>query len=420
MLTDKMFIYTAKGPRSYLQKLYIYRRLTTLTPASSPPSFSQAHSLLMLALLHSTLSGGELTSTSLHLWTRARDSLNALGSTNAGRERHVRILKDILRLDLKDVLMVCPEVLEPLSSPSKNLTVAKEEPIEKIVAALAIRDLESIWQTLFLAFAPPSSSSSVHPTILESFRLPALTKTKFAPSTLLHTPSIMSSPNRKQALSKEIAALVASTLEGTKARELAITCLGAWSWFAGEEKGYRWAWKELGRLNGEDALGKGARVFREVVVNQHKLADRLVVDEETEEAEESEGRRSSSIIRQIETISTFLITYQAFLHSLPASPPDRNLTSSPTTPTESTFSSPPINPSPPSETKETAGRILQTTLKLRAMLRALDRDEPEGVDQGALEVYGARLYRLGRWAVGWEAGEDEEEDEWSDSGFGED
>ena len=94
---------------------------------------------------------------------------------------------------------------------------------------------------------------------------------------------------------------------------------------------------------------------------------------------------SNPITQQINIVSTFLITYQSFILSLP---------------TPLAFTSKPSH-----STRD----IFPRTLHFRALLNSPDFDSDVGgskIDEDAKERFVDGLYGLGRWSAGWKDGTD--------------
>ncbi|KAL7414957.1 hypothetical protein BDY24DRAFT_278790 [Mrakia frigida] len=352
--------------KSYLASLYTYLRLANLS--SSLSSTSSPRTLSLLSLLSISLAGGDITPAASALWSSARAALPSSPSRPQDRA-----MAEVLELTLTDVLAISPEAFSSTTT----------SPLDVIASSLTLRDILHVWQTLFSSFAPPSSSL-IPPTNL-----------------VAASPSILADRSRKALISSEIASLVASTTPGSEAHELALVCMGGWSLLVREEEGVKWS---LGRLVGQGiqrSLGAGGKALLSVggVVgvdasssssssSSSRSIEDVVVDHHADEGL-VDSNFTSSITHQINTLSSFLITYQSLVLSLPALTSKTNSTS----------------------TKLTSfPTLLPQTLHLRALLNSPDLEQ---VDEDAKERFVDGLYGLGRWSVGWrDVGEE-------DSGFSE-
>lgn len=354
--------------KSYLTSLYTYLRLANLCTSSST---SSPRTLSLLSLLSISLAGGDITPAASALWSSARAALPSSPSRPQDRA-----MAEVLELTLSDVLAISPEAFSSSVSP-----------LEFIASSLTLRDILHVWQTLFSSFAPPVTQPS----------------SSFTPPTNLVTlPSILADRSRKSLISSEIASLVASTTPGSEAHELALVCMGGWSLLVREEEGVKWS---LGRLVGQGiqrSLGAGGKALLAVGGVESSSSSRPTEEafDNDNDAEDidltpTSSSFTTSITQQINTISSFLITYQALVLSLPSltSTDSKNNTS----------------------TKlKSFPTLLPQTLHLRALLNSPDLEQNGNtVDEEAKERFVDGLYGLGRWSVGWRDVGDE------DSGFSE-
>lgn len=263
-------------------------------------------------------------------------------------------LPDVLALSLKDALAIVN------SSPPLSPDSVKTSPLEAISSTLALRDTLALLLNLFTLIAPSPSSSAPH-----------------------HTSRI---PRRSRApLAKELAALVSGSKEGTAAHEMALVAMGLYARLTGEAQAEDWVRVRLVGEERDRKLGAAGRALLGASAGESEEGD----DDEEEAAvseEQEEETDLAILIKQLNTLSIFLLSYQSLLASLPSS----------------------------QKTSSSSPDFLSQTLHLRSILDSSvlsssspsssvsDSDEEPSalLDETAKERFVDELYAVGRWAVG--------------------
>jgi len=338
---------------------------------------------MLLAMLSHALAGApaQPAPAAIEHWSHAQAVVADDGTSDAEDE--------IIKLSFVEACAVCPEIFTP--PPTDRPAGVKA----RIGDALALRDLKALWTDVFGALAPrstrPVSSAATSP-VSSTTATPHDAGHPFG-----HLLSNPLAPAHRASLGLELAALERATSPGSTARELVVVSRAVWAVMerdaAGLESGVlRLLGGEKGRSSRQQP-GQAAQAL--LAFAGVKAAD---VDGSPAADIDSPSSSTEILLSELNLTLAFLLGYFASVALLTVPP------ASALTPNKS---------------------LLQATLRARALLHQLDTfaaaasadnfdaDSDEDDDgEGARERFGAVLYSVGRWAVGWK---DEREED--DSGF---
>lgn len=381
--------FSATDLSSYLLLSFVSRRLAEMvrsgdSSTSSGPSRPDQH--ILLAFLSHALTGApaQPSAAAVKHWSTAQAAAAATVASNSDAE------DEVLKLSFVETCAICPEIFSP--SALGRLTGAKA----RIGDALVLRDLKALWADVLGALAPrstrPQSSAASSPTSS------TITTPHDAGHPFGHLVTNPLAPAHRVSLALELNALERATSPGSAARELVVVSRAIWAVMerdaAGLESGVL---RVLGeeKSRGRQQLGQASQAllaFAGVKATGAEIASAA------SSAAVSSPSSTDLLISEVNLTLAFILGYFASVALL---------------------SVPPLSALTPNKP------LLQATLRARALLHQLDTlaatasgddlgcdsDEDEG-DEGARERFGAVLYSIGRWAVGWK---DEREED--DSGF---
>ena len=343
----------------------------------------QADQHILLAVLSHALAGApaQPPAEAVKHWSHAQASVSDDGSGGDAEE-------EILKLSLVEACAVCPEIFT--SAPTDRQAGVKA----RIGNALALRDLKALWADVFGALAPRSSRPM---SSAASSQISSTTATPYdAGHPFGHLLTNPLAPAHRASLALELAALERATSPASAAWELVVVSRAIWAVMerdtAGLEAGV------LCVLGGEKGRGRQHPCQAALALLAFAGVKAAGVDNALP-ADVAPPSSTDLLLSELNLTLSFLLGYFASVALL---------------------SIPPASASAPNKP------LLQATLRARALLHQLDTlaaaaaaaeddagadsDEDEG-DESVRERFGAVLYSVGRWAVGWK---DERED---DSGF---